>query len=119
MEPFITTVSGDISLLRALRHSLTFWLELAGVPAEKQASIVLATHEAAANAIQHGDAGGSVTVTAESEAEGGCVVVVRNDGGWKQESVREGRGKGLALMRELMSDVGIKTTTTVRMRAAV
>ena len=118
MEPFITTVSGDKTLLRDLRHSLTFWLELAGAPAEAQTSIVLATHEAAANAIEHGDTGGSVLVTAEPEGEGGFVVVVRNDGGWKQESVRDGRGRGLAMMHELMSDVGITTTTTVRMRTA-
>ena len=118
MEPFTATISHDLTLLRGLRHSLTSWLELAGVPAEARKPIVLATHEAAANAIEHGEAGSDVTVTAEPEAGGGFTVLVRNDGGWKEPSEREGRGRGLVLMRELMSDVAVKPITTVRMRTA-
>ena len=119
MEPFTATISHDLTSLRGLRHSLASWLELAGIPAEAQKPIVLATHEAAANAIEHGDAEGPVIITAEPAAGGGFTVIVHNDGGWKQVSEDDGRGRGLALMRELMSDVGIKTITTVRMRTAV
>ena len=53
MEMFRATVSADIACLGALRRSLTAWLECAGVTEPPRSDVVLATHEAAANAIEH------------------------------------------------------------------
>ena len=117
MEPFTSTLAHDLTLLRGLRHSLDSWLELAGAPVEARASIVLATHEAMANAMQHGESGAPVTVRAEQDAEKGFMVMVFNKGSWKEpEPGRVKRGRGLLLMTGLMSDVDIHAGTKVRMR---
>lgn len=117
MEPFAVTLA-DITLLRGLRHSLASWLEEAGAPTEAKDSIVIATHEATANAITHGEAGCPVTVTANRHSDGRFMVVVRNDGGWKEQTPEAG-GRGLSMMRDLMSDVGIRPATAVYMRKDV
>ncbi len=118
MEPFTATLEHDVSLLRGLRHSLSSWLEMSGVAAEARAGIVLATHEAAANALRHGEGTHSpVTVTARPDGEGSLMVVVRNDGSWKEPAPEpEREGRGLPLMRGLMSDVAVYPGTSVRMR---
>ena len=118
MEAFSATLANDLSLLRGLRESLASWLENAGASVEALSSIVLATHEATANAIQYGDTDGPVTVTATPDPDGGFLVAVRNDGNWKKPELGSS-GRGLPMMRELMSDVGIQPGTVVRLRKSL
>lgn len=54
-----------------------------GVPALERDSVVLATHEAAAHAIESGESGGTVDVTASRDGEGVSIVHVRSDGVWE------------------------------------
>jgi anti-sigma regulatory factor (Ser/Thr protein kinase) len=117
MEPFAAHLA-EVAMLRGLRHSLASWLEEAGAPAEAKDSIVLATHEAVTNALTHGDVGSPVTVTANRHADGRFMIVVRNDGAWKEPTPDAG-GRGLPMMRDLMSDVGIRPATAVYMRKDV
>jgi anti-sigma regulatory factor (Ser/Thr protein kinase) len=119
MEAFETSLRLDLSLLRGLRHTLAAWLDTAGVADEARESIVLATHEAAVNAIEHAELGTEVAVRGVRD-DAKLIVVVANTGKWrKPRSADEMRGRGLVLMEQLMSDVEIHVKsgrTTVRMR---
>ena len=106
----------DLAHLRVLRRALADWLAAAEVEVSAREAVVLATHEAAGNAMQH--AGASVIVWA-SRDPGGVTVVVRNAGRWKESDGSEFRGRGLPLMRGLMSNVVIASDnggSLVRMR---
>lgn len=114
MPPFTATLAQDPTQLRGLRHSLAAWLENEAVSAASRDPIVIATHEAAANAIKHGELDLPVTVTATHDPGDNLTVVVRNEPKWRESEPEFGR-RGLSMMRELMSEV--RSTTTVRMRS--
>jgi anti-sigma regulatory factor (Ser/Thr protein kinase) len=94
----------DAGQLAPLRRSLADWLAHAEVEPNASAAVVLATHEAAANAIEHAQAEVVVTVSRDRDR---MTVVVRNAGGWKESDEDEYRGRGLILMRGLMSQVEV------------
>jgi anti-sigma regulatory factor (Ser/Thr protein kinase) len=96
----------DLAHLWLLRRRLSDWLAAAEVEASASDAIVLATHEAAGNAMQH--AGASVFVLASRDLNG-VTVVVRNAGRWKASEGSELRGRGLPLMRGLMSSVDVES----------
>ena len=101
-----------------MRHLLDAWLRGDGVDEPPRAAVVLATHEAVANAIQHAGAPGHVVVRAEFGSDG-VVIEVSDDGHWKPPDDRpsEDRGRGLTLIRSLVSGAQMKTGscgTTVR-----
>ncbi len=108
-----TLVRGPIEL-RGMRHSLVAWLGLTDSTAAVRDAVLLATHEAAANAMTHGEPEGPVTISASQDRAGRFTVEVTNLGPWK-EPERSHRGGGLAMMNELMSEVAIQTRTRVRM----
>jgi anti-sigma regulatory factor (Ser/Thr protein kinase) len=90
-----------------LRHSLGRWLEQRGVPAEHVRDLTLAASEASANAVEHPVAGhGAFEVEATHRADE-VVIVVRDSGGWRPESSSEARGRGLRMIRSLMSEVDV------------
>lgn len=115
MAAFAMTLSEGPTALAGLRRSLAAWLDLADPSSDLRDSILLATHEAAANAIVHGETERPVTVSASEDDDGGFTVEVTNHGRWKEpEPGRSGRG--FPMMVELMSEVGVRTS--VRMRSA-
>jgi serine/threonine-protein kinase RsbW len=119
MGHFETRVEPALDALAPLRHSLDAWLVGGGVSEPPRAAIVLATHEAVANAIQHARGPGPVVVYAEADADG-VVIEVTDDGRWKppDDPPSEERGRGLNLIRALVSDAQICTGasgTTVRL----
>ena len=89
------------------------------MPAEVRDDVILATHEAAANAIEHAELGSEVTVKGVQD-EGSVLVIVTNNGVWKRpRSSDEMRGRGLALMQALMSELEVQVRnrrTVLRMR---
>jgi anti-sigma regulatory factor (Ser/Thr protein kinase) len=117
VEPFEASLPPDLSRLRGLRHDVAAWLDSIGVPADHRDGVVLAVHEAAANAIEHST--GRVTVRGAHDGEK-LLLVVSNSGRWRgPRSVDEARGRGLSIMRALMTNLEIRTDpegTTVRMR---
>jgi serine/threonine-protein kinase RsbW len=119
IEHFETSLNLDLSRLRALRRQLAAWLERMSVPAEVRDDVILATHEAAANAIEHAELGSEVTVKGVQD-EGSVLVIVTNSGVWKRpRSSDEMRGRGLALMQALMSELEVQVRnrrTVLRMR---
>ena len=119
IEPFETTLALDLFLLRRLRRELAAWLARVEVPDDIGVEVILATHEAAANAIEHARLGTEITVRG-ARADTKVLIVVANHGRWgKTRSVDEMRGRGLILMEQLMSDVEIQAKsqrTVIRMR---
>ena len=118
MGTFETHVEPALTALAPMRHSLDAWLRGDGMDEPPRAAVVLATHEAVANAIQHAGAPGHVVVRGEFGSDG-VVIEVSDDGHWKppDDPPSEERGRGLTLIRCLVSDAQIKTGdrgTTVR-----
>jgi serine/threonine-protein kinase RsbW len=117
VEPFEASLPPDLSRLRSLRHDVAAWLESIGVPPDRRDDVVLAVHEAAANAIEH--ATGRVTVRGAHDGDK-LLLVVSNSGRWRgPRAVDVARGRGLTIMRGLTTNLEIRTNpegTTVRMR---
>ena len=96
----------DVAQLASLRRSLADWLAQEDVEPGASDAIILATHEAVANAVEHARSEVAVTGSRQSER---LTMVIRNSGGWKESDGSEYRGRGLILMRGLMSQVEIQT----------
>ena len=90
--------------ISGLRAALRTWAVGRGLTAEFVDDVVLATYEAAANAVEHGNRGrpGPVTVTA-THGPGGIEVRICDGGRWRRGPGPRttGRGNGLALMHGL------------------
>jgi anti-sigma regulatory factor (Ser/Thr protein kinase) len=114
MEDFAATLVRGPTELRGLRHLLTSWLGLTDATAAVRNAVVLATHEAAANAMTHGETESPVSISASQNEAGAFTVEVTNLGGWKEPEPGH-QGRGLAMMTDLMSEVSIQTKTSVRM----
>lgn len=118
---FVRDLPADPAQLAQLRRALGNWLESVGVSDDAAKAVVLATSEAAANAIEHAyhsDGEGVTTVHAVSEA-GELHVSVRDHGRWRAPSLPGDRGRGRFLMRAVMDEVTTDhdaTGTVVRMR---
>jgi serine/threonine-protein kinase RsbW len=118
VEPFEASFPRDLHRLRGLRRDLRRWLERVDVDPAQRDAVVLAVHEAAANAIEH--AGAKVTVRGARDDDR-LIVVVSNEGRWTGSSPTDdlARGRGLTIMDGLMSKLEISrgaSRTTVRMR---
>ena len=109
MAAFTATLERGPIELHGMRQSLRSWLELTTATARTRDSVVLATHEAAANAMVHGQPGSAVTVSARQNESGDFAVEVSNHGGWKVSEPGTSGGRGLAMMTELMREVVIQT----------
>jgi anti-sigma regulatory factor (Ser/Thr protein kinase) len=117
MSEFETRVPPDLAQLGPLRRSLSGWLEGVGIADPFRSEIVLATHEATANAIEHSRAPEPVLICAHIE-EGLIAIEIRDRGQWTETGVSEERGRGLPLIAALVSDVEIDARpdgTTVRL----
>jgi serine phosphatase RsbU (regulator of sigma subunit)/anti-sigma regulatory factor (Ser/Thr protein kinase) len=107
--PLELELPAEPGALVGLRRQLAPWLAQAGIDEEDAYDVVLATCEAAANAIEHayGPAEAMFRVTAQAE-RGEVTVEVQDRGAWRaQRNPR--RGRGLAVMRELMDDVSVNS----------
>ena len=120
MESFYATLPLDFGHLGDLRRALTAWLSDAGVPDARRAGAVLATHEAAANAIEHADSDGPIEVRAQL-CDGTLTIEVSDSGRWKAPThlpADDERGMGLSVIEGLVSELEIRTDshgTTLRM----
>ena len=119
MEDFEATLPCEVARLSELRRALTAWLDRTDISDELRSSVVLATHEAAANAIEHAEPCESVEVRAAIE-EDKLTVEVSDTGVWKHASFdNEERGRGLMVISVLMPHVEITAEprgTRIRMR---
>jgi len=116
MEPFEASIGRNPRLLRGLRGALAEWLEKSGVSDEEAAAVVLATHEAAASAIEQADEGTEVTVRAVV-ADDRVMVIVTSSGEWTEPLA--GSEDRTVLTKALMSEVDVQIRferSVVRMR---
>jgi anti-sigma regulatory factor (Ser/Thr protein kinase) len=102
----------DLSQLRAFRVSIVSWLDDAGVNRETRDDILLATHEAVANAIEHALEDGPIRLRGEI-AKDAVTVSVSNAGEWRPPESTDVRGRGLAVIRALMTDVDVEARSHV------
>ena len=98
--------SGDASLRRA-REALRLWLVGATVGEMDAHDIVLAAWEAIANATEHSLSETGFRLRAQLVDET-VRVVIEDDGTWMTPATRPDRGRGLQLMRSLMSSVEVE-----------
>jgi serine/threonine-protein kinase RsbW len=122
MEAFAAKLPCEASRLAELRRRLGEWLDASELPDPLRSSVVLATHEAAANAIEHAVPCEVIEVRAAIDAET-LTVAVTDSGVWKHANLDDDeRGRGLMMISVLMPQVEITTEptgTTVRMRTAL
>jgi len=97
----------EVESIPVMRRLLTRWLGEAGATAAERDDLVLATAEAAANAIEHayGLAPGVVELTA-SRSNGRVTVAVTDFGSWRAPRGMH-RGRGLMLMEGLTDGVEV------------
>ncbi|HUP22683.1 MAG TPA: ATP-binding protein [Thermoanaerobaculia bacterium] len=114
MAAFTATLKLGPTELRRMRELLTSWLELTDANDGVRDAVLLATHEAAANAMAHGQPESPVSISASQDEGGGFTIEVTNLGTWKEPEPAHHR-RGLSLMSELMSEVAIHPKTSVRM----
>jgi anti-sigma regulatory factor (Ser/Thr protein kinase) len=105
--------------------ALVRWLAAIGVDGQLAFDIVLATSEAASNAIEHGHrCDGSRGIAVDVDLVGGVLRVrVRDAGRWRKPTPPGERGRGLPIMRALMDRVEIErsvvgTVVTMESRAS-
>jgi GAF domain-containing protein/anti-sigma regulatory factor (Ser/Thr protein kinase) len=109
--------------LAGLRRTTRAWLTGIGVAAPAADDIVVAVNEAAANAVEHayGLRDAQFAVRAHRDADQ-VVVEIFDSGNWRTERATPDRGRGLDLIRALMSTVDVvvgSSGTTVRLTRRV
>lgn len=118
MDAFLQMIPPDVARLAPLRRALSDWMERSGVADPPRADLVLAMHEAAANAIEHGNPEQPFEVRGEIIGRV-LTVEIADTGRW--EASRTGndeRGRGLVLIKALVSKLEIRTGkhgTTLRL----
>jgi len=119
IDGYKMSVALDLAHLRGVRRNLRSWLEDVEIPAEERDDIILATHEAVVNAIEHADLASEVMVHGKRHPHS-VVIVVSNRGQWESRPRGDdARGRGLAMIRGVMSSVDIQARrgrTVIRMR---
>jgi anti-sigma regulatory factor (Ser/Thr protein kinase) len=110
VAPLRMTLVPEVSSLPTVRRTLRPWLAIVG--AEQADEIVLAVHEAVANAVEHAGLDADEVITIEAEVVDDILrVLVRDNGAWKDRPVDETRGRGLMIMRAVMDRVDLERRT--------
>ena len=118
-EQLHTVVRAHPVRLSEVRRRLTAWLTAHGATREEANDIVLATHEAAMNAIEHAYGPGDAEISVSAALRKGSVEISIHDSGRWRESRSQHRGRGRSIMSSLMDDVAIDSGpagSTVRLR---
>jgi anti-sigma regulatory factor (Ser/Thr protein kinase) len=116
LRTFIRSAPCEAPVLSELRHELEHWLLLNGIPEQARSAVVLAAHEAAADAIEHASC-------RELQLKGWLeqdqiYVEVQADGSWKPP-LEDELERGLTLISSLMNSFIVdahRDRTIVRMR---
>jgi anti-sigma regulatory factor (Ser/Thr protein kinase)/CHASE1-domain containing sensor protein/GAF domain-containing protein len=97
--------------LHDARQRFGAWLETLPLPPERHNDLLLAVNEAMANAVEHGS-GARADQVVQVEAgvrETQLVIAVTDSGQWQErEAASPQRGRGLLIMRRLVSKVGVR-----------
>ena len=88
MRPFEIHVEHELSALKAVRRTLDKWLQGRGLPDRPRAEVVLATHEALANAIEHSDSAKPIRIKAEARSDGFVIEITETANGRSRGRIR-------------------------------
>jgi serine phosphatase RsbU (regulator of sigma subunit)/anti-sigma regulatory factor (Ser/Thr protein kinase) len=106
-----------------VRRSLERFAEQLGLDEDRRFSLLAASGEAIANAVEHAYPGPPGLVRVQANLHDDVLLVsIEDDGKWKPAQRRDERGRGLPLMRALMDGVEIRThqaRTEVRLTMAL
>ena len=108
---FSATVDGRVDSLSELRSAIASWLGSAGIKAAVCEAVVLATHEAAAGAIETGHRQFSIRGAIKRDA---VVISLKADGATRPLDLRE-REERARLLNRLASSVHVEATTAYSM----
>ena len=120
--PFVLTFPTKDVHLGGVRRAVGDWLDEQTISLEARSALVLAAHEAVANAVEHGQAGHTVRIRGRVD-DGIVTIEVSDEGGWQQATLdNEERGRGIMLIAGLMDEFELSSNgpgTTLRMVRAV
>jgi PAS domain S-box-containing protein len=105
-------VSGDPGALRSTRDTLRLWLSETDACEDDRDDITMATNEACENVVEHAYRLGADPFHVVFERSGNEICIsIRDRGTWQDrpDPTRDGRGRGLELMRRMMDDVDVQT----------
>jgi anti-sigma regulatory factor (Ser/Thr protein kinase) len=109
--------------LGPLRERLRAWLREGGAPPRLVNDVLLASGEAASNAVEHPVDPSPPAIVVTARLDGGhAEIVVRDHGRWRDGSSGRFRGRGLQIMRALSPEVEIArgpSGSTVRIRLPI
>jgi serine/threonine-protein kinase RsbW len=111
-EPLRIRTAAHGSQVRVVRRRLSRWLAGDHLHPDLVDDLVMAASEALENCCDHAFSGasahGTMTLTAQT-VDATLVITVADDGCWQEAPTEPGvRGRGLAMMRELVDDVVIE-----------
>jgi len=104
-RPFSFALPPSASRLRDFRRALTEWLRENAIEPSLRTDLLIAAHEAVANAIEH--AGSRAEIQVRANVDGGFLhIEVQDKGTWKHPTTERAyeRGRGLALIAALVSE---------------
>ena len=112
-DPLWISAPADGSQVRVVRRRLSRWLHSDHLDPDVADDLVMAASEALENCCDHAftgaPAGGTMTLTAQA-SDATLTITVADDGRWQEAPAEPGiRGRGLAMMRELVDDVAIES----------
>ncbi len=110
--PLAETCPAQPEQLAAIRRAVRTWAYASALDDETTDDLLLAINEAAANAVEHAygtGPAGLVDYSLTRADDGSIEVVVRDHGAWRPPPADSGsRGRGLALIRRLATDVEVE-----------
>jgi PAS domain S-box-containing protein len=114
--PLEIAFPAEAARLSPVRSALRSWLASCGIDTTTAQNVLVAAGEACANAIEHGhrlQQGGLIRLRAAATADD-LQLTVTDAGRWKtpDPAANPYRGRGLALMRALMTEVTVSTGST-------
>ena len=102
------TLPAEPGSLARLRRRLSRFLHATGASDIQQYELTLTICEAAGNAIEHAYGPGDATFDVEVAFEDGVLTAIVSDTGNWREKRGEHRGRGLAIIKDLMDEVNVK-----------
>jgi anti-sigma regulatory factor (Ser/Thr protein kinase) len=124
---YADVLPADGAQLRSARRRFSEWLATLSLPAERHSDLLLAVNEAMGNAIEHGssDRPDGVVQVEAGVREAQLLISVTDSGRWLDREPRgPERGRGLLIMRRLVSKVDVDkgprgTTVTLEVDLAL
>ena len=118
-ERLAFSLPAEPTSLALMRRALRRWLTHSGAAEDELYDLLVASSEAAANAVEHayGPVDAAFEVEASANADDEALIVVRDFGGWRPPR-GQNRGRGTLLMKELTDHfelIASDTGTEVRL----